>query len=231
MHEKTHEFLVLFNDFEKALKDRLNKVRHEPFSAMVREEGRRNALIRKHKAFLLDVADLRNVLVHTEDETFMAVPSDEALTRLRKVYESYTKARTVLDICSGKPWILKPGASLREALLVLKKRDISQVPVYDGRQYLGTVTGNTVTRWMLAHMDDEGVLDQDLDNTTAENLLSYSEQRDRAVFVPRNKDLNELLMEVGSYDKPVAAFIVTEHGRSDEAPLGVFTYGALAYNK
>ncbi len=228
MHPQTNRFIVLYNNFEAALSEKLRKTKFEPFSLMVRMEAKRNRLIERNKGFLLDVADLRNVLVHTEDDMIMAIPSDEVLEKFEKLYNSYVKPMTVLDLCKGPAIILKPESSLKKALMIMKKNEISQLPVYDGKHFLGTMTSNTITRWMLDCIDNEGVLTQDLDDMTAEEMLDFSEDKDRAVFLERSKDVNELKMEVSGYDKPAAVFIITENGRNNESPLGVFTYGALA---
>ncbi|WP_331836182.1 hypothetical protein [Erysipelothrix piscisicarius] len=79
-------------------------------------------------------------------------------------------------------------------------------------------------------MEDASRTSYDLAMMRVEDLLKYYQPDDRVVFVPLTMSIPELL-EVYETNhnrgKSVIAIIVTETGKQNEKPLGIFTVADL----
>ncbi len=88
----------------------------------------------------------------------------------------------MLDLCERNVRVLHPHVKLLDILSVMKRYDVSQMPVYDGSEFLGLLSGNMIAKWMAEHVEEiqkEGVATLAV---AAGELLPYEGKKDRVGF-------------------------------------------------
>ncbi len=223
MNQNTETFIETFNQLEMALKNRLGKTRFTPFHILLKEASSRDSFIRFHRSLLESFSDLRNVLVHKEGNTIIAIPSDEAVQRLTAIVSKYTEAKSVYDVCHKQVIITTPTKSLQHALKLMKRHDYTKIPVYEGNNYKGLLSGNVITRWFTSHVNDEGKVLEDLNQVKVADLIEEGNRQGQVRFVAKGMDVFEFVHLNERKPSKSGVFILTEHGNSNEKAMGIVT--------
>jgi len=219
----SQEFLAYFNRIENYLQD-MPKMRYgASFAQMIREGAKHDYVIRREQELLDDLRSLRNVLVHEAGNRIIAEPSEDAMAEIKRICNALEKPAKVYDLVDKDLIMVSKGNNLAEGLRLMKKHDYSQLPVYDGSGFVGMLTGNTVTRWMTDHMDEQDDLVLSLNDVSLEEVLKYAEQRDRVKFIPRHMKVKELLAIMVEDPSQSGFYIITQKGKPKEKPLALVT--------
>lgn len=229
MNQNTETFIETFNQLEMALKNRLGKDRFTPFHMLLKEASNRDSFIRLHRSLLESFSDLRNVLVHKEGNTIIAIPSDEAVEALSAIVNKYTEPKSVYDVCHKQVIITTPNKSLYHALKLMKRHDYTKIPVYDGNNYQGLLSGNMVTRWLTSHVTDEGKGLPNLDQVKISDVIEVGNRKGQVRFVAKDMAVYEFVHSNERKPSKSGVYILTEHGNSNEKAMGIIT--AFDYQK
>lgn len=224
MTRNTEIFIEIFNELEEAFKTKLHKMSFTPFAMLVNEASQKDGFVRKHKSMLESIGDLRNVLVHKEGNTIIAVPSDEAVEMLKKFTNKYKAPKLVYDLVDNDVIRIEGSRTLYEALLIMKKYGYTKLPIYHERTYCGLLSGNVVTRYFVNHMTEDGDINQALKTVTVDKVLKEAERGEQVVFVPRDIDVYEFVGLMKEKPSKSGVYIMTHNGRPDEMPLKMITY-------
>lgn len=218
-------FIEQFNILEEALKKTLHKSWHVPFSQLIDEASKRDPFIRTHKTALQSINDLRNVLVHEQGHAIYAIPSDEAIHILETIVERYLKPKQLLDLCERNVRVLHPHVKLLDILSVMKRYDVSQMPVYDGSEFLGLLSGNMIAKWMAEHVEEIQKEGGATLAVAAGELLPYEGKKDRVGFLDKKTTVYEFI-EMGTRNPSSSGiYIMTQNGSPHEKPMGIITHG------
>jgi CBS domain-containing protein len=166
------------------------------------------------------MGQLRNVIVHGEnyDETIIAVPNGDVVTKFHRIAESIMKSPLLLEYCSKNPPYVSEDISLPEVLRNMFKHDYSQVIVESCGEYR-LLSREGVSKWVEANIDNDLV---SIAETRVEDVLPH-EDITNCEYVNRSTDVFAFIDIIGSPKKRVQAVIITEHGKPDEKPLGIAT--------
>lgn len=223
MNQNTETFIETFNQLESALKKRLGKNRFTPFHILLKEASNRDSFIRLHRSLLESFSDLRNVLVHKEGNTIIAIPSDEAVQRLSAIVSKYTEPKSVYDVCHKQVVITTPTKSLQYALKLMKRHDYTKIPVYEGNHYKGLLSGNVITRWLTSHLNDEGEVFGNLNQVKISDVIEEGNRRSQVRFVAKDMAVFEFVHLNERKPSKSGVYILTENGNSDEKAVGIVT--------
>lgn len=217
-------FLAAFNAIEQRLRSELRGKDSDGATWLIREGGRRHLLSPADADDLHDYAQLRNAISHgeyTRDLRPIAEPLPETVAHIEAIRDRLLDPPTALGVLgSQQVRTVAPADDIHLALGIIRDTDISQLPVYDGRRYVGLLTTNTIARWVASDLGDNDRLDA----RTVNEVLEFAESRDTAVFLPRNAyaqtTLDALTVPGPAGRLPMLA-ILTEHGKDSEAPIRV----------
>lgn len=206
--------------------------------AMVYEEGQRRAGVLAEKGHVnwldmpaseqfrpvLIVVELRNALAHgqSHNDQRLAEPTATAVAEMRRVRDLLLKPPTVIAVLKpGKPFVAGPQESVRDVLERMYANDFSQVPVYDGNDYVGLLTTNTVARWVAVQMTRNDGLAED---TSIEEALTFGEGPENVRHLRKQTSAPEAVrLFVGAAERgePLAALILTESGKKTQTPVAM----------
>jgi predicted transcriptional regulator len=223
MDHMTETFLEHFNRLESALKTKLKKNNHVPYSVLVHEASLKDVFIKKHKSMLNSLGDLRNVLVHGEGNDIIAIPSEAAVSTLIAIVEKYASPTPLYNMINHKVVRTQSDRSLADALILMRKHDYTKIPVYNGHTYIGLLSGNIVARWMANHIEESGEIKESLKDVTLETLLTLYEKTDTVVFIPKDMDIYDFIRLSRKQKSKLSLYIMTQTGDRNEKPLGIIT--------
>ena len=229
--ERVDRFEAAYNRIDHALDDLLKgkggRSRHG-FTAKVRTAANRIRRFGRYADFLLEIAELRNAIVHnrTGDDLYIAVPNEETVRELEKIEQRIVAPERVTPRFQKVVLTVEPDTTLDETWKKISDTGVSRFPVYGREGCLGLLTSNGIGRWC-AKQVKSGRLEIDARSITVSEVMTEDTRRERIAFVARDAlmdDVNDLY----SGKKPLEAVIVTEHGRPSERPLGIICASDVA---
>ncbi|MDO5049390.1 MAG: CBS domain-containing protein [Actinomycetaceae bacterium] len=159
---------------------------------------------------------LRNVMQHSRvlKGLPIAVPRRDTVERMEQLARWIENIPKIRNHMVKNVSVLSPESSLADAAKTILEYEVSQMPVYSGRDYLGLFTTNSMARWLSAHIDTDGSLLAE--NVTVGQVLEFNEASDRASFFSPNTYAYAVCEKLSSSEGPAAALITTDGTKKGE---------------
>lgn len=222
MGTNAEEFLNSFNRIEKWLRTEMNNPASMGFSEMVRRlSKRKDALVGKNEDDLLQLAQLRNAIVHEKisEDFVIADPNDWAVKRIKEIEAELEKPETVLPLFGKKVTGFEKDLPLSEILKTVAKKRYSQFPLYDHGKFEGLITLRVIGYWCAQmSLENGGVID--LKNKKAEDMLFADGKTTNYYFVAGDTPVYEV---EGMFREKanLEAVLITKDGNPDGNLLGI----------
>lgn len=228
------QFLDAFNEIETWLQGTLQEDKTTGFAQLVRQQASRTSgPVRTHKDDLLEFADLRNAIVHSERAggEVIADPRSEVVEKISHIRDAIIDPPSVIPGFGGDVTTVREDDSLSRVVRKMQERNYSQVPVEENGQIRGLLTANTIARWAGANVEQDASGEILLtDETTISSVQSHVEREENYKFLDREATLFDAAeafqVEPDDYG-PIDAALITENGRPDESLLGIITMADL----
>jgi predicted transcriptional regulator len=221
-------FLNAFASIEKYLRERSLNGRRMSFYELVEIVGESDRAVRRFEKDLKEYADLRNAIVHERsDGHVIAEPNDQAVDDIERINSLLQKPPVLIPLFQTQVVIFSTEESLASAVKVMLDESISQVPIYDGKEFAGLLTANTIARWLGSCVDDDLF---SLKETQIAQVLRYTEDTDSHIFLGRDSQIFEALESFQVYEsrgKKLEAVLITGSGKPAEKILGIMTISDL----
>jgi predicted transcriptional regulator len=223
MGERSDEFLGIFTDIEKCIKEALERPRGARFMDVARDYVHAYNLPLSYLSSLQTFATLRNAIDHNSYRGVypIAEPIPEIVAEIRQIRDRIRtppEAISVLpqmDVCLAQ-W----DEPISSALEHVRQFDFSQIPVYESDRYAGILTTNTIARWLAQQIAD-GTLHWD---ASIREVMEFRERSDLALLVDRSLTAADAIYQLaqGSPEGgPVNALIVTENKLPTDKPVRI----------
>ncbi len=186
----SERFLTAFTRIEQTLKDIVDSKDYMPFFKLIDNAKRKNALIKRYEDDLREYADLRNAIVHhrTSTEFSIAEPHDEVVAFIEKIDETLSTPITVGEMFKRDVQVFQVTDTLNQALQVIRDRNFTQLPVYDGDEFKGLLTSVGVTMWLASTVEKE-VISREM--TTLGDMLTHEVSEKNHRFIPKETSIYE----------------------------------------
>ncbi|MCZ8537557.1 CBS domain-containing protein [Paenisporosarcina quisquiliarum] len=204
-------FLTAFHRIEQSMKEIIGTNDHLSFYKLVELSKRKNAIVRRYEEDLKEYATLRNAIVHhqTSTEYAIAEPHDEIVQALETIDEALAKPVTVGEMFERKVSTLQAKDTLREALIMIRDKQFTQIPVYDDHVFVGLLTAVGITFWLANHVENEDISWE----MTVESTLQHEKKKENHLFVPREMSIfeaEELFKDAMAKGKRLEALLITD---------------------
>jgi hypothetical protein len=102
--KNSEQFLAAFNSIEKMLKHFSKSDQYIPFQRLIDIVGKTNAVVRKYRDDLKELADLRNAIVHetTHPNYAIAEPHDTTVDKIKHIENEMAEPKKVIPLFSRK---------------------------------------------------------------------------------------------------------------------------------
>jgi hypothetical protein len=221
---RTEQFVSLFNELERFLRDTTGAARNVPFVGLVESASKRNAAIRHYGPEMREWSDLRNAIVHEHPKgRVIAEVTPEALEEFQQIVAKVTAPPLVMPTFQRDVRVFKESDPLVEAVEDLWREGYSQV-IVRRNQVLTLLSYTGITRWMGDNVRGTTI---DLNGSTVGSALPFEEEGGIG-FLARTAtiyDARELFQSFPANHKKqrLRVIVITEHGNASETPLGLIT--------
>ncbi|EPD49434.1 hypothetical protein HMPREF1210_03333 [Paenisporosarcina sp. HGH0030] len=207
----SNRFLTAFHRIEHSMKDIIGTNDHLSFYKLVELSKRKNAVVRRFEEDLKEYATLRNAIVHhqTSTEYAIAEPHDEIVQALEAIDEALAKPVTVGEMFARKVSTLQAQDTLLDALVMIRDKQFTQIPVYQGNVFVGLLTAVGITFWLANHVEKEDISWE----MTIESTLQHEKKKENHLFVPREMSIfeaEELFKEAMAKGKRLEALLISD---------------------
>ena len=220
MGERAEIFLSTFNRIEKELKRQLENPANMGFSEAVRRLSKRHDnLIGENENDLLQLAQLRNAIVHDQvaDDFVIAEPNEWAVTRIQQIEETLLRPEKVLPRFEKNVTGFERNLPLVEIMKIITEKRFSQFPVYDKGRFMGLITLRTIG-FYFAQASLNGSVS--LKGRVAEDLLLANGKRSNFKFVSADTKVSEV-EKMFHTEGLLEAILITKDGDSAGNLLGI----------
>lgn len=213
-------FLSSFNRIEKWMRDAMGNARNMGFTELVRRLAqRKNAVIKKYEEDLLQLAQLRNAIVHDRIavDFVIAEPNDWAVNKIQQIEGELLQPETVLPRFSKYVTGFERDLPLSELLGTIARKRYSQFPLYNKGKFEALITLRVIGFW-LAKESQKGTID--LTRKKAADLIFKDGKYTNYRFVSASTyifEVEEMFREQGTLE----AILITKDGNPNGNLLGI----------
>ncbi|WP_165006611.1 MULTISPECIES: CBS domain-containing protein [unclassified Enterococcus] len=213
-------FLSSFNRIEKWMRDEMGNVRSMGFTELVRRLAQKKQLmVRKYEDDLLQMAQLRNAIVHDRiaADFVIAEPNEWAVHRIQTIERELIRPETVLPRFAKHVTGFERDLPLLDLLKTAAEKRYSQFPLYSRGKFEALITLRMIGFW-LAKESQNGVID--LKNKKAADLIVENGKYTNYRFVPASMHVYEveaMFREQGTLE----AVLITRDGDPNGNLLGI----------
>ncbi|GLC90184.1 CBS domain-containing protein [Lysinibacillus piscis] len=225
MTRNSDRFLTAFNRIDHRLRDIVGVKEFMPFSRLLDQAKRKDALVTKYEDDLRAYADLRNAIVHNRIalDYVIAEPHMEVVEKIEEIDAALAKPTLVGQMFDKKVYVFQEKDSLQHVLKVIKSRKYTQFPVYNQEQFKGLVTTVGITNWLATTMTDNQLPKQ---IPTLQDILLHEKKRVNYKFISRYitiYEAEEIFKRGVERGQRFEALLITEHGKPQQKLLGMVT--------
>lgn len=218
-------YLTAYNRLDRFLRQEMGEDRGTPFKSVVYAYLRRNPRRAKDEEALRDLAELRNVLVHSHSDAPLFQPTEAAVTMLEAAAARMENPRRA-EALVGPVAMLDVGQPLTEMLALVGEKSYAQFPLYEEGVLRGILTASAVVRWLAdAERGRGGTVD--LDAATVGDLVPYEGRLDNWACVRRQTPLDEAASRFRE-DPLLVALFITKDGKPTSRIVGIITAADVA---
>lgn len=222
------DFIGSFNSIEMELKRLYQRdERWISFSQLVVSLQRNHSVVRRYANDLLEFAELRNAIVHSRrDNSLIAYPMEATVLEIKNIAGAILRPPKVIPMFGRSVFTVNTQARLSEALSLMAKENISQIPVMTTNNVIVEVlNGNSIARWLSKQTT---VSPADI---IVESIIPEIEVKNNYKFINKFTSVFEAA-EV--YEKSLNkgwyadAIFINETGRNGQTLLGIIVLEDIA---
>lgn len=224
MDDVSSRFHDAFTAIENWLKKELDAPR-EDFWRLVDEMADKNPGFRRYAGPLKAFAEVRNLIIHKYSrEQPLAIPSAQSLQRLIAIKEHLLSPPLLLPLSAKPVQQCQPTDPLGCCVKKMHDGVFSQLPIYDGNEYFGLLTSETIARWLATEFvgDGKGIVGED----SVADVMKHQEDSENFKFMAANATVPQALAAFEDFQrrgKRLEAILITNTGRPTEPLRGIVT--------
>ena len=149
------------------------------------------------------------------------IPTPAIVQKLKECRDRLINPPGVIPTFQRKVETLLIQNPLARVLKIIRQRDYSQFPAYEGERFRGLLTENGITRWLAHHVDTK-FSSVELEDVSVKEVLQNEERLKTYHFVPADSRVDDVSGLFALHGELEAVLITTE-GKESEPLLGIAT--------
>jgi predicted transcriptional regulator len=218
-------FVNAYNQLDHSLRTQYNFKTNISFSDLIRRCATLNQVIRAYEDDLIDLARLRNAIIHSRSEQVIAEPHEDIVALIEKVSRIISTPPLVADaIKSVNVSSISSESILKDYIILSSTRGHSNIPVYKREMLIGVMQRHTFLEILGRNLADGKVhsIDKYVNETTLETYLRDNNTTTHHFTIVSNNATIEQVIELFS-NRKLSAVIITDDGTSGGKLLGIVT--------
>jgi len=215
-------FVNAYNLLDHSLRTQYNFKTNISFSDLIRRTASLNQVVRLYEDDLIDLARLRNAIIHSKSEQVIAEPHENVVTLMEKVARIISTPPLVIDaIKRGAVDTISAESSLRDYIIMSSTVGHSNIPVYKRNMLIGVLQRHSFLETLGHVMSSGRGVDDFLNTTTVEQYLREYPKTTHFTIVSARVTIEEV-MELFS-NRKLSSIIITDNGTSGGKLMGIVT--------
>ena len=215
-------FVNAYNLLDHGLRTQYNFKNNISFSDLIRRCASLNQVIRLYEDDLIDLARLRNAIIHSRSEQVIAEPHEDVVLLMEKVAKIISTPPLAVDaIKSRKVDTIKHDCVLRDYIVMSSSVGHSNIPVYKRDMLVGVMQRHKFLEYMGHILADGRSIDDYLSKTTIEEYLREHSSTEHFTIVSARVTIEEVI-EMFS-NRKLTSVLITENGTSGGKLMGIIT--------
>jgi len=211
--DRVEHFETAYNAIKEELARLTGKPEKISLKELVAALGRERKRWRQSEgAQLLELGELRNLLVHDRNEPYeyLMVPTTLAVERIERILGHLRDPLRISRALPNREVVtLAPISSVANAIRMVADYGYSQFPVYHEGKFVGLITTSRFAHWLAVHLTPEGSL-TDLNGLTVADVLA-EERTSSYDFISPNETVEEVIEQFSARPR-LRCLLVTYDG-------------------
>lgn len=219
-------FVNAYNQIDHSLRTQYNFKTNITFTDLIRRCSSLNTVVRVYEDDLIDLARLRNAIIHSKSDTIIAEPNPDVVELLEKIARLVSTPPLAIEaIRSGEVDIARASISLRDLILETSRVRHNSIPIYKSDTLIGVIRWRKFIEVLGSHVIGQSKdVNAFLAETTAEDFLRQYPSNNH-YMVASNKITIEEVLGLFNQNRKLACIILTKDGTATCRPLGIITGG------
>lgn len=160
---KYNKFKGTINSINKFLNEKYKLDDNTTFGQALRIVRNRESIVNHYWDDLELINKLRNLIEHESDKTGpLAIPTDLLVQKLEFIERKLKNPDFIGSVYKSKVQTFDISTTLKEVLTVIKNKNYTQFPVFDGNDLVGMLTENGIATWLASKMEEEIFIFEDV---------------------------------------------------------------------
>ena len=213
-------FLNAYNLLDHSLRVQYNFKTNISFSDLIRRCASLNQVIRSYEDSLIELARLRNAIVHSRGDRLIAEPHEEVVAEIEKIARIISTPPLVVDVIkSTKVDTIQHTATVKDFLIRANDVGHSNIPAYKDQKLIGVMSRFVLTEHMGKVLKDGRNIEKFLSETTIENYLREFPNNNHFVIASAKVTIEDTLAFFTN--KKLISVIITSDGTADGKLMGI----------
>ena len=221
-------FVSAYNVIDHSLRTQYNFKSNISFTDLIRRCASLNTVVRIHEDDLVDLARLRNAIVHNKSDTLIAEPNLEVVELFEKIAKLVTTPPVAVDVIKSREVaVLHADMYLNELIVEAARMGFGSIPIYKNNNLIGVWRKYRFVEVVGSHVIPRGEsVDKFIATTTGEDFIRTFPANNHYHLASRHITIEEVLTLFNA-NRKLACIIITEDGTASCRPLGIITPGDL----
>jgi len=217
-------FINAYNVIDNALRTQYSFKNNITFSDLIRRASSLNAVVRVYEDDLVELARLRNAIIHNKSEAIVAEPHDDVTVLMEKVAKLLSTPPLAIDALGNKNVaVIDSATTIRDLMITTGKVGYSSIPIYKGENLVGVMRWRKFVEVLAEYVIAQSAsIDDFITNTTLENFLLRF-PCNMHFTLTSNKITIEEVLTLFNQNRRLACIIITEDGSATKRPQGIIT--------
>ena len=219
-------FVTAYNQIDGILRSIYGFRANITFTDLIRRCAGLNSIIRVYEDDLVDLARLRNAIIHNKSETLIAEPNLEVVELMEKVAALISTPPIAIEVIkSVNVAVAHSDISLKDLLLETSRYQHNNFPIYKRNTFIGVFNSRLLAK-VLADIVTEGKsIDSYIRDTTVEEFMRNNPNKHFAL-ASEHVTIEEVLT-LFNESRKLSCVLITKDGGVEGRPLGIITNSDL----
>ena len=222
-HSLGQRFVNAYNLLDHSLRVQYNFKTSITFSDLIRRCSSLNQVIRVYEEDLIELARLRNAIVHNRSERIIAEPHEDVVELIEKIARLVSTPPLAIDvISSGNVDTIQGTLTLRDLIVETKRVGHSNIPVYKNGGLIGIIRWNTFIQVLGGILEQGNDINGFVVKTTVEEFLRLYPINVHFTIVSAKITIEEIL-RLFNTNRKLSSILLTQDGTASGKLLGIIT--------
>lgn len=220
---KALRFVAAYNLIDNTLRSIYDFKRSMNFGDMIHRCSSLNHTIRKYEDKLIDYGRLRNAIVHSSSDEFIAVPNDEVVDEFEKIAKLIsTPPKALQTIATRDVVCVDTSEKIVDVISSMTRHGHKSMPVYKNGLLIGVANAGRLLVELGKVIEKGKSLDEYIQNTSIGELIEKSVMENYYAVMQADATIEQVL-ELFWKNRKMLAVLLTPSGNYMERPNGIIT--------